>query len=379
MVVLLLLGLNPWARLLGLAGNFEGGHLANTAFSPLPFPLSLFVVAGNDTVANLTSAFQRIAAQLSSLNANQVVYSLTPSEACGSKNGEGAQKYSRMCEALGIKLTADASKPIFESTKFPSYRFAWNSTGKVDTNEVAKGVNADKKVELDLERSSYKPTVDYLAENDLHVYDISEGSYCPAKLIFNVVMHSVRKHLKSPSHQPETLLQVGKLSGRSDLVVLFEEVQGGILRDQVRFLIEIKTVSAMAQGKEELCNRNAITQTVGMSIANPSTSPPVILTNLSGKHKVFYIESTEATECDPKKYKLFAQNCSSFSSAVAFAYLRSEERADSSSWANSMVDFGRGPTPPSSVEEEEGSAEILGEFEEGELDEQDLKGFANNE
>jgi hypothetical protein len=139
----------------------------------------------------------------------------------------------------------------------------------------------------------------------------------------------------------------------------------------VRFLIDIKTVSAMAQtAKAEACDREAFTQTVGMNLANPHTSPPVILTNLSGKHKVFYLEST----LDPTKYTLFVQKCDSFSSAVAFAYSRSAGHSE----ANSMIDFGRGPTPPASFTEDDVGEERRGsrEFEELKSDEQDLEGFA---
>jgi hypothetical protein len=325
------------------------------------------------------------------MNLNREYFTFSPSEACESKNEGGGRKFTSMCDALGIDQLADDSKPIFSSDEYPPLKFSWKSNGKKgDIDELATGANADEKFDgLALtatnelgaeetegddvqEKASYQPTMAYLVENDLHAYDISGGSGCTSKFLFDVAIHSVRQHLKSLSHLPSKVIRLGSLRGRSDLVVLNRKAHGDILRHQVRFLIEIKTVSAMAQtAKAEACDREAFTQTVGMNLANPHTSPPVILTNLSKKHKVFYLESTQETQLDPTKYTLFVQKCDSFASAVAFAYSRSDKHSE----ANSMIDFGRGPTPPASLTEDE-VGEERGGSRELKSDEQDLEGFA---
>jgi hypothetical protein len=360
---------------------------------PLPNPSFLFL--GSEDFQSLkdtmTAGFSSIRLDM---NMNREFFTFSPSEACESKNGGGGSKFSSMCDVLGIDQLADDSKPIFTSDKFPLLKFSWKSNGKKDDiDELATGANADEKFdgfaltatnELGAEekedddvqeKASYQPTMAYLVENDLHAYDISGGSGCTNKFLFDVAIHSVRKQLKSLSHLPSNVIRLGNLRGRSDLVVLFKKAHGDILRHQVRFLIEIKTVSAMAQqAKADACDREAFTQTVGMNLANPHTSPPVILTNLSGKHKVFYLESAQETQRDPRKYTLFVQKCDSFSSAVAFAYSRSAGHSE----ANSMIDFGRGPTPPASITDDDVGEERRGsrEFEELKSDEQDLEGFA---
>jgi hypothetical protein len=332
---------------------------------------------------SMTASMSSIRLDVSS---NREFWSFTPSEACESKVAGGGQKFSNMCEALGIDQKADDTMSLFSSMAYSSFTFEWDSVGEeVDVDELgAEAKGGDAVPERNLERASYQPTLAYLVKNGLIASDISEGSGCTNKLLFNVDIYTLREYLKSPAHLPVKLVRVGKLSGRSDIAVLFKTVRGGILRHQVRFLIEIKSVSAMkSTSKEEACEREAVTQTVGMNLANSHTSPPVILTNLAKKHKVFYIESTQKTQNDPIQYKLFAQKCDSFSSAVDFAYSRSEDRSKGSTLANSMIDFGRGPTPPNSVtendvEEEEGNVEsnkyTSGDFEELESDEQNLEG-----
>jgi hypothetical protein len=374
-----------------------------------PFPNPSFLFLGSEDFQSLkdtmTAGFVKIRLDM---NRNLTHWTLTPSDAGGSKNGGGGGvRFSYMCDSLGITQKADDSMVEFTSEKkVGSFKFSWKSnSNNDDTDELAKRANDEEDVdglaltaisesgaeekeggvvqEKILERASYQPTIAYLKENNLLAYDVSEGRYCTNKLLFSVDLFSERQRLASPSQLPAKLIRIGNLSGRSDLAVLFDQAQGDILRHQVRFLVEIKLVSAMATtSKEDACERDAVTQTVGMNLANSHTSPPVILTNLAKKHKVFYIESTQKSGDEPIKYTLFAQKCTSFSSAVAFAYSRSEDRKKGATWQNLMTDFGRGPTPPNSVTEIDEEVSVRsneytsGEFEEVELDEQNLEGFA---
>lgn len=130
---------------------------------------------------------------------------------------------------------------------------------------------------------------------------------------------------------------VRTVSGRCDLVVCTGAASQGPSRGTCVVGIEVKPPSSWSGAQRE-----AVVQLVGLNVANACHSPSVVLTNLSDKHEVYFINRVST---DPVRYELRYRSFAQFGAAVAFAVFERTLNTDES------ADFGRGDTPPSSVAE----------------------------
>ena len=141
---------------------------------------------------------------------------------------------------------------------------------------------------------------------------MSEGRYCAEKLLFNSDICTRRK--RNPTIPGQKVFLRHQVEGRTDIVALNRDHPGGhILRNMVKFAIEIETVEGYSASSSG-CLREAQLQWIGLNAFNTNCSPPVILTNLAGMHKVFYLEADPNWECTIR-----VQQCDSFPAAVHFA------------------------------------------------------------
>ena len=192
------------------------------------------------------------------------------------------------------------------------------------------------------ESDSYDPLLQHLCGNGICAVDVSEGTGLPGSLLFCEELWTLRKNslprgaedLRKPGY---TLAFKYILRGRTDIVVK-KYAKDPVGKSNNRYFIEIKRVEDF---KEEESLREAVLQLIGGNASNSFHSPPVLLTNLAGKHFVLFI----TLDGDPMvelKFKLNVVKMSSFGVALAFVEERTAEM-------NSVtLDFGRRPSPLSS-------------------------------
>ena len=105
-----------------------------------------------------------------------------------------------------------------------------------------------------------------------------------------------------------------RIQGRTDLAVLRQDNKGGyILRNMVKFVVEVKTVYGYQQSQTG-CMRECQLQLIGLNAFNTNCSPPVVLSNLAWKHQVVYLDADEEW-----RYAIKVQDCESFEAAIHFA------------------------------------------------------------
>ena len=228
---------------------------------------------------------------------------ITPSQA-----SRIPQVVSSVFDSLGLSLSPRA---IGEQYELPTscgdeWKFAWN---------WKSGTNMDDRV---LERTSYKPVEQFLRGVGLFCVDISEGQYCVEKLLYNADVYTKRNQNPLEVRGQQVFLR-HRVQGRSDLAVLRADNEGGyILRHNVKFVVEIKTVTGYRQSQTG-CMREAQLQLIGLNAFNTNNSPPVVLSNLARVHQVLYLDTDEDWN-----YSIRVRHCSSFAAAIHFANTRSE-------------------------------------------------------
>ena len=81
----------------------------------------------------------------------------------------------------------------------------------------------------------------------------------------------------------------------------------------VKFVVEVKTVYGYQQSQSG-CMRECQLQLIGLNAFNTNCSPPVVLSNLAGKHQVVYLDADGEW-----RYVIKVQDCESFEAAIHFA------------------------------------------------------------
>ena len=170
-----------------------------------------------------------------------------------------------------------------------------------------------------LERMSYKPIQQYLREISFHCVDVSEGQYCVEKLLFNSDVYTKRNQNPFQVRGQQVFLR-HRIQGRSDLAVLRSDNDGGyILRNMLKFVVEVKTVSGYKQSQTG-CMREAQLQLIALNAFNTNNSPPVVLSNLARIHQVLFLDmDADGT------YLIKVKNCTSFAAAIHFASIQSDK------------------------------------------------------
>jgi len=123
------------------------------------------------------------------------------------------------------------------------------------------------------------------------------------------------------------------------------------------YAFEVKTVSAMESVSDlNCCLREALLQMVGLNAYNTDTSPAVILTNLSGKHYVLYIDWPHEQPADEEvNYILQIVHAKTLHGAIDFAENLATRKCGTR-------DFARGCSPhltPRKLSEIEDESELV--------------------
>jgi hypothetical protein len=229
---------------------------------------------------------------------------LTPSQA-----SRIPQVVSSVFDSLGLSLSPESTGVTY---KLPDnlgdeWKFDW---------KWPKNAGGDDR---GLERQSYGPVKDYLGKLGLFCVDVSNGQFCVEKLLFNVDVFT--KRYKNPMlERGQTVYLRHRIQGRTDLAVLRKDNKGGyILRNMVKFVVELKTVFGYHQS-ETGCMRECQLQLIGLNAYNTNCSPPVVLSNLAQKHQVIYLDANEQWQ-----YAIKVQDCKSFAAAIHFADVLSNQ------------------------------------------------------
>ncbi len=153
------------------------------------------------------------------------------------------------------------------------------------------------------ENDAYLPFLNYLLHRNKIAHVISNGQNCANRLLFqDLVIYSQREQIHKTFDSnmkitgSKTVRAMFTMSGLTDIVVLRKKCEF-ISRTNVLYAFEIKRVQDMDQPAQvSKCLREVVLQVIGLNAYNSKTSPPVILTNLNGKHYVAYVAFTEVEE-----------------------------------------------------------------------------------
>lgn len=265
---------------------------------------------------------------------------LTPSAACLSAN---EKDFTRLVTLLRLAEGSRLSEMIenFEEEplpQLPKFAFKW----KMDAAEGE---------ENSLERKSYRPLIQYLESLSMCALDVSEGQKCQKKNLFDSEVHTIRPNTMlntvtlTKTSQCPFLIQ--HLRGRTDVVIIAEQYATAIYvtKFQIRVAIEVKTVALM--NSIDVCLREAAVQLIGINVENIERSPPVLLTNLVGRHYCLYLTCSDSPELH-LVYKMRIIKFETFEDALSFALQRGD-------LPPVTANFGRRSTPPVS-EAGEGSS-----------------------
>ena len=270
---------------------------------------------------------QAIMLQLHEVRSNVKVTNckLTPSSDCESS---AEFSYTNLMEVLGLtrvmsvlnctvvgETTSACPLPIFP-------KFSWGDL---------------------TEASGYPALIDYLGKAGLHPRDVSNGQSLPHGHLFNTDIHSLRPFsgvtsgvLRKTNSEPKLKYNI---SGTSDIICL-DDAQSNISRGECLLCIEVKRVKDMeGDAAVNKALREGVLQLIGLNAGNPYKSPPVIVTNLSGKHYVLFI--SKRNDEDKVKFDLNVQRFTSWSQALF--------RAQHLTTRGCLTQlFGSAPTPPHS-------------------------------
>lgn len=235
-------------------------------------------------------------------------------------NSESSKKYSSLMNALGLQVDADAETIEVNDSQDFNYTFQWEGRD---------------------ESSSYGPLKQFLYTKNIFAQVVGSGTGLPGGLLYNVDIFTLKRFRKISSEELNESNQgprlIFKLKGRTDLVVL-KSAGDVVCNMNVKYYIEVKTVKDF---KDKSSVREAILQLIGGNVGALYHSPPVLLTNLQGKHYVFNIIHSVDGECD--MYSLKTSKFSTFGEA-----LRHVESL-TATLVSVTRDFARMPTPRPSV------------------------------
>lgn len=309
--------------------------------------------------------------------------SLSPSTACQS-NPESLTKFNKLLECLNLVDTSsklstkaipstcftpfehftfrwsEAERDISEHTQAKqakkSFPFSSSNTRKREGSEGIGEMEIGKEKEKEkgkLEKMSYVPLLGYLTGLGLHAQVVADGQGLSMSLLYKTEIYSLNPHLKISS---EDLRKTGDqpklkfvIKGKTDVVILNAPTSSPNRMNTI-IAIEVKPVGF----NEEVSLREAFLQLIGLNVANPVRSPPVILTNLAGIH---YVLKLQIVDGERLQYDLLLKKFSSFNQALQFSYSFKEE-------GSITKHFGAAPTPERNTnfvdeeKEDEGNAEF---------------------
>ena len=299
--------------------------------------------------------------------------SLTPSAACKSENNA---EFTYLVDSLKLAYGPILSELVkqYEGPELVRYakhkfNFKWSvevglkgmsieTDAKADTKPadpdtdaaaVYDGEAVDEKQDKVIEKTSYKPLILYLEKLNLHSADVSEGVRCQNKNLFNSDVFTLRKGTAFSSETLRLTAQapvfIQNIRGRTDVIILRGGCEHAPVyhKAHVKVAVEIKTIKGLKFVDGAL--REAAIQLIGLNAQNCESTPVVLLTNFMRKHFVLYLTMGDDPERN-LKYELHIVQLQTFESALEFADDQSIKEPIS-------LNFGRKPTPPASVVDEE--------------------------
>jgi hypothetical protein len=244
----------------------------------------------------------------------QIPPPLTPSQASGMKD-----EYDKFLKKLSLN-----TKPIDKKVPTASAANSTPATWKWGWNNQE-------------ESKSYTPLqahiTELLLDRKFGCEIVGNGQRLSGGLLFEEACHSLRV---DPSKRFQPVRYIRTIRGRTDLVVLDQEVSGIIGASDVRLAVEVKTQEAMDKSTDE-CEREAIIQLIGINANNAYRNPPVLLTNLLRTHKVYHLERVSE---NPLRFEVWRYSFHSLDAAVLFAVDNFGGYGVTSS-----IDFARPATP----------------------------------
>mmetsp|Transcript_37239 Transcript_37239/g.93512 ORF Transcript_37239/g.93512 Transcript_37239/m.93512 type:complete len:468 (+) Transcript_37239:193-1596(+) len=204
-------------------------------------------------------------------------------------------------------------------------------SGLVVEEEASQVQNADAR-----EAASYHHLCAYLKGKGFNARVVANGQGLPNGLLFSTYAHSMR--LQVPKVKGQTVYAGMRVYGRTDVVILDDlGKEGDVRRQRVKLGIEVKPPDKIGRtdDAQNPANREAATQLIGLNINNMRHSPPVLLTNLSKVHWVFYIS-------DHEEYPWFRMARKKFT-----RFIDAMQFIEKCIWASDKphYDFGRGASP----------------------------------
>jgi hypothetical protein len=134
----------------------------------------------------------------------------------------------------------------------------------------------------------------------VNAFDISHGQCLPHGHLFTTGVYTLRKKagvssvtLRLTGEEPKLKFNI---TGTSDIIVLSSKTSN-LSRTECRYCIEVKRVQDMTG--DALTNkalREGVLQLIGLNVQNVYVSPPVIVTNLNGKHFLLFISKEDKGE-----------------------------------------------------------------------------------
>jgi hypothetical protein len=254
-----------------------------------------------------------------------VSQSISPSDGCKTEAEPG---FLRMMDTLKLPRQMDIYSLVTDGIAdnaclFPKFSWQWNGRDEVN---------------------SYIHVMEYLSACQLNSFDVHKGKHLPSGCLFNSPVYT----LKTNGVRPVLVLYV---KGTSDILVASTQATDirSLTRSQYEFCIEVKTVDAMEKNVNE-CLREAVIQLVGLNASNAYRSPSVLLTNLTRRSFVLYLDAD-----DERNVALRVLKFSEFHQALFFCNSLCGREPLTANWGKPPTPEGSrrdGDSPPKAEDEE---------------------------
>ena len=323
----------------------------------------LFIDTSSGGFFEVLKSLQTVALDIKDLKqqTSAVYKNFTPSSALKSENNnEFVKLFSTLKLAYSPALSTMSQNyvgPNLVRYAQRRFNFKWADSSKpatIDGDEVEEDndeainntVNVDTENRI-LEKTAYKPLMQYLESLNLPCADVSDGERCLERNLFHSDVFTLRKSTAFSTATMRLKAQapvfIQTIKGRSDIIILSDKFldQRIYHKAHVRVAVEVKTIKGLKNVDGAL--REAAIQLVGLNVNNTEATPVVLLTNFTKKHFVLYLTLSSYPE-ENLSYNLHIVQFKTFESSLEFAEIQSLLEPISSY-------FGGPPTPPASVAE----------------------------
>jgi hypothetical protein len=291
----------------------------------------------------LQEGLQHLSLSVQASRPAQIFESITPSGA----TGEHKEDFYKLLSKMGLNKEPDSAATLLQEAKssHKSFRFHWKTSAGLESVDEAGSTIDDELLKLPQEaahmpktqpseRESYAAVCSYLKSLGHDAVAVDSGQSLVNGDLFSEHVFSMRT--QGLSVHGQTVYHITRVHGRTDVVILDNYgTPGEVTRERVKLAIEIKKPDDFkGSTTESPPSREAMTQLIGLNINNVYHTPQVLLTNLVGKHQVFFITKHE----EHPWFRIALQKCSSFLAAIQFIETLWKKDAPN-------YDFGRGPSP----------------------------------